>query len=219
MPQVIAILWSLPLTAPLNTPRANKQTNKQTKPTNKNYNLTTCLVKVPHLRVKAIAEVFLALWIWKLCNTVSHPSKCIEAYLINKIYYVYVQISPHPTWLRWLVCTHLVFKMECCNVSVLVVTINVQNCSIVVLEKETRHKGDKKKFRQKGMGRIEMKREWGEINEAIFEVPTAVLLWCHAVSTGKYRTCFEDRSTSIFRVKHQNHGNLRLAGMEGCVFG
>jgi len=61
MPQVIAILWSLPLTAPLNTPRANKQTNKQTKPTNKNYNLTTCLVKVPHLRVKAIAEVFLAL--------------------------------------------------------------------------------------------------------------------------------------------------------------
>lgn len=77
--------------------------------------------------------------------------------------------------------------------SVLVVTINVQNCSIVVLEKETRHKGDKKKFRQKGMGRIEMKREWGEINEAIFEVPTAVLLKtgvycdvmpCRLVNTG-----------------------------------
>jgi len=63
----------------------------------------------------------------------------------------------------------------------MVVTINVLNCSIVVLEKETRHKGDKKKFRQQGMGGIKMKKGWGgggveEINEAIFEVLTAVLL-------------------------------------------
>ena len=66
--------------------------------------------------------------------------------------------------------------MECCNASVMAVTINVLNCSIVVLEKKKHDtKETRKKFRQQGMRRIKMGGRGG-INEAIFEVLTAVLL-------------------------------------------
>ena len=114
--------------------------------------------------------------------------------------------------------------MECGNVSVLVVTINVLNSSIVVLEKETRHKGDNKKFRQQGMGTIKIKRGAGK-KGAVFEVLIVMLLKtevccdvtaCRLVNTGHVS---KDSSAYIFRVKSQNHENSRFAGVEGCVFG